>query len=384
LKNQENLKIYFAIDKNCEDYKRLEKFGNILDLNSNEYKRTFLESNKIISSIYDDWVDNPFQEDRNYLIDLFHFDFIFLKNGITTCDISITLNRFNKNYSLIITSAENEYKSFLNYNYGYNEKNIILTGMPRFDNLANNKNSVTKEKKIIIIPTWRNSIKGKKELNDNKRIYSNEFKKTEYFIFYNGLINDQRLLYIMKYYNYTGTFCIPHFFESQWKDFSDNEIFSVTKDCDYQNLLLKSSLLITDYSNIFFDFGYIRKPVIYVHFDFEEYKNTYCYQGFFNYIRDGFGTICNDINSTINEIIFEIESNCTLRKKFLKRIKNFFAFTDNNNNERIFNEIKSLKTTKRKKEKYDFENTFFLFLMIKLIYKYYEYLFKIYLTNKDD
>ena len=67
------------------------------------------------------------------------------------------------------------------------------------------KNSVTKEKKIIIIPTWRSSIKGKKELNDNKRIYSNEFKKTEYCIFYNELINNERLLYIMKYYNYTGT-----------------------------------------------------------------------------------------------------------------------------------------------------------------------------------
>ena len=383
LKNQENLNIYFAIEKNCEDYKRLEKLGNILDLNSNEYKRTFLESNKIISSIYDDWVDNPFQEDRNYLIDLFHFDFIFLKNGITTCDLSISLNRFNKNYSLIITSSENEYKSFLNYNYGYNEKNIILTGMPRFDNLENHKNSVTKEKKIIIIPTWRNSIKGKKELNDNKRIYSNEFKKTEYCIFYNELINNERLLYIMKHYNYTGTLCLHHFLESQLKDFSGNEIFSVMTRCDYQNLLLKSSLLITDYSNIFFDFGYIRKPVVYVHFDFEEFKNTHSHKGFFDYKRNGFGTICNDINSTINEIIFEIENNCTLRKKFVKRIEKFFAFTDNNNNERIFNEIKSkIKTTKNKNEKFSFEYAFFLFLMIKLISKYYENLFNI--SNKDD
>ena len=152
--------------------------------------------------------------------------------------------------------------------------------------------------------------------------------------------------------------------------------------CDYQNLLLKSSLLITDYSNIFFDFGYIRKPVIYVHFDFEEYKNTHGHQGFFDYIRDGFGTICSDINSTINEIIYEIENNCTLRKKFLKRIKKFFAFTDNNNNERIFNEIKDkIKTTKNKK--YGFVYTFLLLLIIKLIYKYYEYLFIIYLINKD-
>ena len=153
--------------------------------------------------------------------------------------------------------------------------------------------------------------------------------------------------------------------------------------CDYKNLLLKSSLLITDYSKIFFDFAYIGKPVIYCHFDFEEYKNTHYQRGFFDYNRDGFGTVCNDINSTIEEITFEIENNCTIRKKFLKRIKKFFVFTDNKNNERIFNEIKNkIKITKKKRNSFEF--TFLFFIIIKILYKHYDYLFKIYLNNEVD
>ena len=99
---------------------------------------------------------------------------------------------------------------------------------------------------------------------------------------------------------------------------------------------MQASLLITDYSSIFFDFAFIRKPVIYTHFDYEKYRKIYYNKGFFDfdYNLDWFGPVRKDIGCTINEIIFEMEHNCMIRQKYLTRIDKFFAFSDQNNSER--------------------------------------------------
>ena len=74
----------------------------------------FLKADKIISSMSNSWVDNPFGEDRKYVRDLFHFDLIFLQHGITKDDVSKYLHKFQKNYSLFITATKKEYNSILN------------------------------------------------------------------------------------------------------------------------------------------------------------------------------------------------------------------------------------------------------------------------------
>ena len=45
-------------------------------------------------------------------------------------------------------------------------------------------------------------------------------------------------------------------------------------------------MLITDYSSIFFDFGYLNKPVIYSHFDYNEYRANHFRKGYFDYIKN--------------------------------------------------------------------------------------------------
>ena len=284
-------------------------------------------------------------------------------------DLSKYLNKFEKNFNLFVTSTKREYKSILSYNYGYNKTNVILTGMPRYDNLQRFQNSFDKEKKIIIMPTWRFSIKGSRESIIYEKNHSDIFIFTEYFKFYNNLINDIRLLSIMKHYNYTGVFCLHPYFESQWTDFKQNEVFIILEKCDYQKLLLKASLLITDYSSIFFDFGYIKKPVIYTHFDYEEYRNTHYKKGYFDYNLDGFGPICKDINCTINEIIFQMKNNCTLKKKYLKRINNFFNFFDQNNSERIFTQMTKNKRDTTVKEN-NYVHIFFVISICIVSYKF--------------
>ena len=368
LRQPKGIKIYFAIQKDCNDYKRLKKFGNILDLQSDEYRNIFIESDKIISSISDSWVINPFNKDQNYIRDLLHFDFIFLRSNIITNDLTNSLNRFMNNYSLIISTSKKEYKSLLMSNYRYNENNVILTGMPKLDYLNAFKSKISMEKKIIIIPSVRGPIKIDRYTKNNQSFFhSYKFYYTKFFEFYNSLINNQQLSKIMNLHNYKGFLCLHSSFKSEWIGFKQNELFSIIDKCDYQKQLLTASLFIIDYSNIFLYIGYIKKPVIYAHFDYEEYlinhKNIK-----FNYDLDGFGPVCKNLNCIIAQIKEEIENKCLMKKKFMKKIKKFFAFPNNNNNERIFLKI----TTGRKiiTNSNNFNHIILLIFLIINIYKY--------------
>ena len=363
---------FFIIIKNCSDYKRLKKYKNVIDLNSSKHLNLFLKADKIISSISDSWVTNPFGEDGKYICDLFNFDFIYLQNGIIKDDLSPYFNRIKKNFYLLIASSKKELNSFLNSKYGYNENNVALTGLSRFDNLKKISKKINKERIILLYPTWRLYIKGTINLVTHESIETESFRNTTYFKFYNNLINDEKLLYNMKQSHYKGIFCIHQNFLSQLRYFKKNKIFKFRKKCDTQELLAKSSLLITDYSSIFFDFGYIRKPVLYTHFDYEEYRKNHFHQGYFDYERDGFGPICYNIECSINTIISFINNKCLLKKMYLKKIKKFFYFFDEHNNRRIFNAI--VKDNKKSiiKKKLIILN---IFIFINMIF------FKLYKSN---
>lgn len=229
----------------------------------------------------------------------------------------------------------------------------------------------------MIFPTWRMYIQGTFDYKSYESKYSRSFNLTEYFIFYNNLINNEQLLMKMKKLNYSGVLCLHPYFSKQWIDFNQNKIFSVLEICDYQNLLLKSSLLVTDYSSIFFDFAYLKKPIIYTQFDFEDYRRNHYPKDYFNYEIHGFGPVCYDFNCTINKIISKLENGCILEKKYFKRMKEFFQYFDDKNCERLYLNLTASINSKRKFQEYNNISQkgnilfliFLLFILIKLILK---------------
>lgn len=296
-----------------------------------------MNSNKIISSVYESWVTNPFRDDYNYIRDLVHFDFIYLQNGMISD--GLIPSALIKNFGLFITSSKKEFNCIISSSYRFNKiKNVVLTGFPRFDHLEELTKSIKKERLILLIPAWRKFIRGTIDLVTHQAIYSDNFKNSTFFNFYNDFINDQRLITIFKKFNFTGIFCLHPSYSRQYSDFTQNNYFLVKENCNYQEYLAKSSLLITDYSNLFLDFAYIKRPIIYIQFDIKEYK-TYNPNRYFNYEKDGFGPICTNINCVINEIIKEIENDCKIMNRYMRNINKYFAFSDKKNNDRIYLEL---------------------------------------------
>ena len=90
-----------------------------------------------------------------------------------------------------------------------------------------------------------------------------------------------------------------------------------------------------------FDFAYLGKPIIYAQFDQNEFfGGNHAYsKGYFDYKKDGFGEIANNLEATINLLISYIQNDCKIKDEYKKRIDKFFAYRDHQNCERTCNKL---------------------------------------------
>lgn len=326
--------VYFAISRKSEDYRRLKAVGPVLDYGSLKYKLKFLLANKIISSHADIEVTNPFLRQIDHFVDLYRFDFVFLQHGVIRNDLSSWLNRFDKNISLFITSAQKEYNSILTYPYYYSSRQIILSGMPRYDYLENQS-----ENKLIIAPTYRNGLLKLKTDRYGRRDYDPSFQLSGYAKFYNELINDKRLLKEMEVSGMVGELYIHPNFASQIGDFKGNDTVKVQQyPYDYKQAISTGTLLVSDYSSVVLDFAYLKKPVIYAQFDQNTFFNGHAFDkgDFFSDERDGFGPIYTDYDRLVEGIIHTVQQGNVMNEAYISRVEAFFAHNDRNACSRVY------------------------------------------------
>ena len=375
MKNIIGIKPYFVIKKNCSDYKRLNIIGNVLDLNSNTFKIYFLQSDKIFSSVFNNLNYNPFKKESPYIRDLFHFDFIFLPNLISNEDNLKLLRCLDRIFNTSINLSKNIYNSMLNFENELNRNNEIFSCFQRSDKPQCHSDIIKKDKSIIIAPVFITLFKNKINFSNSFKNNSKILELQKFYDYYNYLINNEKLISIMKHYNYTGIFCLHNTFKSIWKKFKPNNQFSIIENCDYHNILLKGTLLITDYSNIFYYFIFLKKPVIFSFFNYDEYMKNNAYKAYFNYKIKEFGPFCKDIKCTINEIIYEIKNNFILRNTFFKEINNFLNFPEDNNTDNILKSIIIMNNRNFKFNK-KLDIIFFGSILFLIIYKFIIYFTK--------
>ncbi len=338
-------KFYFAISKNTKSYQELKaKYKNVIGYNSFRHKLLHLNADRIVSAHADQIVINLFGKGKYYLSDLYRFKYVFLQHGITKDDLSPWLNINSIIIDLFITCAKEEYRSISsgNYCYGFPKEWVKLTGLARYDKLL--KQDCDLKKQILIMPTWRTKLAGVTNRQTGEIFYNSKFKQTEYFKFYNSLINDKRLIKAVKKAGYRIKF-IPHNnMKAQISDFEKNEYVDFLVDnVKYSHEFKENKLLVTDYSSVAFDFCYLKKPVIFCQFDREDFYAGQIYdKGFYDYDKDGMGPVTLTLEDTVDAIIKAIENDCILEEKYKKRIEKFYEYIDQNNCKRIYEEILKL------------------------------------------
>lgn len=329
------IKPYFLVGKDSPDYKKLRNYGKVLPYMSRRHKIWYFLADYTISAYSHDEINNPFYGYSEPYRDLLqHCKYIFLQHGIIKDDLSIGLNRYHKNIKRFVCSTVPERNSILETPaYGYSSEEIILTGLPRYDRLYH-----AEKNEIVIMPTWRRDLFGGYHSQNSQWDLKPGFPESDYYKFYNDLVNNERLLNAATAMGYTINF-VPHPIFFPYID-----MFSVPPEVKlwggeviYRQMFAENKLLITDFSSVAFDFAYLRKPVVYAHFDTNHYQ-----EGYFDYERDGFGEVEYDLESTVNRIIEYMENGCQLKEKYRARIDGFFAFNDQNNCQRVYEKIMEL------------------------------------------
>lgn len=339
-------KYYYVINKKYKDYARMKKYGKVVDyLSLKHYFLNLFAKFKISAHSHMEFI-NPFRSYEGYFRDIScNSKFVFLQHGVIFGDLSKLLKRTAINPSLFITSTIDEFNSLLDESYGYDKKQVVLTGLSRFDYLYNDNKKI-----ITIAPTWRKDLFLGMDEKTSQRILKDGFENSKYYTALCSLLNSDKLLNCAEQHGYEIHF-LPHsvFFPYVDKFNVDNRVKVLSYDnISYREMFAKTSLIITDYSSLVFDFAYLKKPILYYQFD--KFEGGYNYNdGYFDFEKDGFGEVVYDNENEMVDLICDyIKSDCKIKDKYLNRINNTFKYTDQNNCKRIYDAIVDIENVNKR------------------------------------
>lgn len=332
-KDKGNIRIYYVLNKTAPEYKALHrKYGRkVLVFNSIRHKLISLHTDMIFATRVDVKLYCGFaQLLEPYFRGLFNGQIFCLQHGLTIQRIAQYQNRLFDNTRLYFCVSPYEKQNLSHPVYDYEDEVLVMTGAPRYDGL------VSKDmKQILITPTWRRSVTAGTNSKGSMNEYSVNFKNTEYFKLYNSLINDEKLIASAKKNGYQLIYLIHPILSPQIQDYDTNEFVKIVpgSEVNYEKILSESSLMVTDYSGIQFDFAYMRKPLIYYHPDTlpPQYE-----AGGLQYDTMGFGPVCKRHEQIVDELCFYMDQKCQMTEMYQKRVDDFFAYDDRENCKRVY------------------------------------------------
>ncbi len=331
--NRPKQKIAYTINKKSPDYQKVKGLGKVISYGSVSHWFWYIVADKNISSQKGGKPNAAVCYLLEVTIGLRKNNRVFLQHGITK-DSAEWLFYKNTKMRLFVTAATPE-QEFVSANFGYPADFVKLLGFCRYDALTDAQRD---ENLILVMPSWRNWLG--RESSDNRDL---NFTQTEYFKRWDAFLHDERLHEMLSVHGKRLLF-YPHRnmqkFLSAFSSPSPLIEIADWREHDIQDVLKRAALLITDYSSVFFDFAYMRKPVIFYQFDEAEFREKQYQQGFLDY----HDTVLGEWTDNRDELIYllgkQIESGIPLLAE--ETIRSFFPWHDEGNCKRTYDAIKEL------------------------------------------
>lgn len=318
LKKHSSVEAYYVIDGESKDYQRVKDEKNVVMFDSKEHFEVAARANVLIST-HD--LENilPYKTARGF----FGYEDtvkIFLQHGVLgRKNVEYHKANYNLPFDLFNVSSHAEKYDIVMKQFGYDEEEVAITGLSRFDNLPLVPNDEVK--RILIMPTWRDFLN-----NDFS------FINSDYMARYVSLLNSDRLKALAEKesleINFYPHFRAQEFFKNSLEDTGSLVKFVELGDRTVQELLIENDVLITDYSSVSFDFSYMNKPVLFYHFDAERFFR----KGILRPISE---TFIGDIANTEDALIDNLEKALKKDKPVIK-FDGIFDHIDHHNNERVY------------------------------------------------
>lgn len=332
--------VVYAINKKSVDYRKVKDFGEVIQYGSYRHWAYYLAASVNISS----QKGGKPNAAACYFLEVYGIlknTRAFLQHGVIENDLPF-LHYNNTKMRLFITTAPREHE-FICKNFGYPDGYVKCVGIARLDGLHDNK---VKKNQILIMPTWRRWI-SIPSTNSASLDDMSSFQTTEYYRRWVQILDSAE---IDQWLDEAGMEIVffPHRnmqkFISYFETGRKNIKIADWEHYDVQELLKESAFLITDYSSIFNDFGYMRKPMIYYQFDYDKFIKGQEYgKGYFSFEEDGFGPVCHDFEQLKKELKKAIDNRLENPVLYLEREKQFFPIWDTDNCKRNYEEIKKIE-----------------------------------------
>ena len=186
---------------------------------------------------------------------------------------------------------------------------------------------------MLFMPTWRSSLR-----TCNKTT----FAESEYYKKYESFLQSKKLYELLEEYDYELVF-YPHYEVHRFLDcfstFNPRISIADFRHYDVQDLLINTDILITDYSSVFFDYGYMRKPIVYYQYDEASFRAEQYGEGYFEYKRDSFGDVVETEDEVIESIRHILENDLRPDDVYHEKMNAFFNTHGKNNCQRTFDAI---------------------------------------------
>ena len=343
MKNHKEVNTFFLLHKDSSDWNRLEKEGfNLVAFGSLNHKILLMNAINVLSSHAAPFVVSylPPRIYANYV----NFKFVFLQHGVTKDNISKWMN--SRNVDCFIATSDDEYNSIAgNYNtYKMTRKEVALTGFSRHDALLSLP--VKEKNMIMIMPTWRLFLAGELTRESGERALNPDFYDSQFAKLWKSFLHSKKLFELSKKFNYEIVFfphpnILPYL---SWFDIPSFINIAQNNEKSIQVYFKEAKFMITDYSSVAFEMAFLNKPVLYYHFDHEEFfSGNHSYsKGYYDYTKDGFGPIAYDEENLLENVQNILENKGVIDEKYQRNIDKAFKYRDGKNSERIVKVVKNL------------------------------------------
>lgn len=329
---------YYIIDADSPQYERVRDLGNVVAHSSRQHQLLMMHAD-VLANAYSikhmiprQWKAAAYTNGLAWRVGAQR---VYLKHGVHVSPTAVKRGTGGYDLYLSVNPREN---AALRASSGYRDQ-IVETGMPRYDTLVPGPSTRT----ILFMPTWRRYLVPKLFGGDSEAQVP--FEGSTYEGFIRGLLSSSRLHEILSRYDYRLQF-LPHYNLRQ-----ELEHFELTSDRteladatthSFQDLIRGCDAFVTDYSSVHFDVAYLGTPIIYTHFDREDYQDGHAVTSWFDHEKDGFGPVVHTLDETLQALEDLLRRDCAQDPAFASRIEAAFTFHDHDNSARVVQEIDRL------------------------------------------
>ena len=258
-------------------------------------------------------------------------DIYFLQHGVLALKRVETLFGASGTSSMTYFTASSEMeKSIIEQYFGYTPDQIPITGLSRWDVLKDKSSPA--HPSILIMPTWRSWLEDQSD---------EVFCQSSYYKEYSALLNDQELREFLHRTHTELIFYIhPKLREYISAFHAEDSLIKLIPfgSTPLNQLIMKCSMLVTDYSSVSWDVYYLGKPVLFYQFDLEKYNETN--GSYIDMEKDLFGERCLTKADLIQKLLEYAENEFKEKPQYAELRDRYFAYHDHSNRKRTYEFIK--------------------------------------------